>query len=120
MTSPTQLPIRIFAGAPVTEARGGAALATRPAVATEAASEIRDIADAIADPHFREREVLVDVEDDDLGSIPVHNIVPRLSGTPGVWRHQAPLLGQHTDALLAAAGYAEGDIAQLHADGAVA
>ncbi|MGI4799942.1 MAG: CaiB/BaiF CoA transferase family protein [Janthinobacterium lividum] len=84
------------------------------------AGPVYDIADAIADPHFREREVLVDVEDDDLGSIPVHNIVPRLSGTPGVWRHQAPLLGQHTDALLAAAGYAEGDIAQLRADGAVA
>ena len=84
------------------------------------AGPVYDIADAIADPHFREREVLVDVEDDDLGSIPVHNIVPRLSGTPGVWRHQAPLLGQHTDALLAAAGYAEDEIAQLRADGTVA
>lgn len=84
------------------------------------AGPVYDIADAIADPHFREREVLVDVEDDDLGSIPVHNIVPRLSGTPGVWRHQAPSLGEHTDALLAAAGYAEEDIAELRAAGAVA
>jgi len=84
------------------------------------AGPVYDIADAVADPHFRDREVLVDVEDDDLGSIPVHNIVPRLSDTPGVWRHQAPSLGQHTDALLAAAGYAEDDIAQLRANGAVA
>lgn len=84
------------------------------------AGPVYDVADAIADPHFQQREVLVEVEDSDLGSLPVHNIVPRLSGTPGVWRHQAPALGQHSDALLAAAGYGPDDIARLRMDGAVA
>ena len=84
------------------------------------AGPVYNIADAIADPHFQAREVIVDVEDSDLGAIPVHNIVPRMSGTPGVWRHQAPTLGQHTDALLASVGYDPAAIAGLRAAGAAA
>ena len=59
---------------------------------------IYDIADAVADPHFQQREVIVEVEDPELGSLPMHNIVPRLSATPGAWRCPAPALGQHTRA----------------------
>ena len=51
---------------------------------------VYNIDDVVADPHFLEREILVDVEDPELGSIPMHNIVPRLSATPGVWRRPAP------------------------------
>src|ERR1051326_5030062 len=53
---------------------------------------VYDIADAVADVHFREREILVEVEDADLGTVPMHNIVPRLSATPGAWRRAAPKL----------------------------
>ena len=84
------------------------------------AGPVYNIADAIADPHFQAREVIVDVEDSELGAIPVHNIVPRLSATPGVWRHQAPSLGQHTDALLTSVGYDPAAIASLRASGAAA
>ncbi len=68
------------------------------------AGPIYDIADAVADPHFIAREVIVEVADDELGSLPMHNIAPRMSGTPGAWRCPAPQLGQHTRALLTAAG----------------
>ena len=37
------------------------------------------IADAVADAHFREREIIVEADDAELGSVPMHNIVPRLS-----------------------------------------
>ncbi len=84
------------------------------------AGPVYDIADAVADPHFREREVLVDVADPELGPLPVHNITPRLSATPGVWRRPAPLLGQHTDELLAQAGLDADAIAALRATGACA
>jgi crotonobetainyl-CoA:carnitine CoA-transferase CaiB-like acyl-CoA transferase len=43
----------------------------------------------------------------------MHNIVPRLSGTPGVWRRAAPQLGEHTDAILGEAGYDAAGIAAL-------
>ena len=79
---------------------------------------VYDIADAVADRHFREREILVEVEDADIGTLPMHNIVPRLSVTPGRWRRPAPRLGEHTDAILAEAGYDAGAIAALRRAGA--
>ena len=47
------------------------------------------------DPHVRAREVLVDVPDAELGSILMHNVFPRLSGTPGSIRSAGPALGEH-------------------------
>ncbi len=84
------------------------------------AGPVYNIADAMADPHFQAREVLVEVEDSDLGHLPVHNIVPRLSVTPGVWRRPAPGLGEHTDEVLAMAGYDRVAIEALREEGACA
>jgi crotonobetainyl-CoA:carnitine CoA-transferase CaiB-like acyl-CoA transferase len=75
------------------------------------------IDDAVDDAHFREREILVEAEDGDLGSVPMHNIVPRLSATPGVWRRPAPGLGEHSEEILAEAGYDSAAIAALRRDG---
>jgi crotonobetainyl-CoA:carnitine CoA-transferase CaiB-like acyl-CoA transferase len=75
------------------------------------------IADAVADGHFRERGILVDVEDAELGAVPMHNIVPRLSESAGTWRRPAPRLGEHTDAVLAEAGFDDEAIARLKQDG---
>lgn len=65
---------------------------------------IFNIADAMADPHFEARQIIVDVEDETFGTLPMHDIVPRLSATPGAWRLPAPELGQHNDEVLLAAG----------------
>ena len=84
------------------------------------AGPVYNIGDAVADPHFQQRQVLVDIEDPELGSLPVHNIVPRLSGTPGVWRRPAPTLGEHTDEVLASAGLDAAAVAALRAEGGCA
>jgi crotonobetainyl-CoA:carnitine CoA-transferase CaiB-like acyl-CoA transferase len=81
---------------------------------------VYSIADAMVDPHFREREIIVAVEDGELGRVPMHNIVPRLSETPGAWRRPAPLLGEQTDAILAEVGFTPEMIARLRKQGAVA
>jgi len=81
---------------------------------------VYSIADAMLDPHFREREIIVAVEDGELGRVPMHNIVPRLSETPGVWQRPAPLLGEQTDIILAEVGFTPEMIAQLRNQGAVA
>jgi crotonobetainyl-CoA:carnitine CoA-transferase CaiB-like acyl-CoA transferase len=65
---------------------------------------IYSVADIATDPHFAEREIVIDVEDNQFGSLPMHNILPRLSATPGVWRRPAPELGEHTAEVLAEAG----------------
>jgi crotonobetainyl-CoA:carnitine CoA-transferase CaiB-like acyl-CoA transferase len=82
------------------------------------AGPVYDIADAVADEHFRERGIVVEVEDADLGSLPMHDIVPRLSQSPGVWRRPAPALGEHSDAVLAEAGFDAEAIARMRQEGA--
>ncbi|HXW27602.1 MAG TPA: CoA transferase [Xanthobacteraceae bacterium] len=74
---------------------------------------VYNIDDAVEDVHFRERKIIVDADDPELGPLPMHNIVPRLSATPGVWRRPAPQLGEHTDAILTEAGYDAAGIAAL-------
>jgi crotonobetainyl-CoA:carnitine CoA-transferase CaiB-like acyl-CoA transferase len=74
---------------------------------------IYSIADAAEDPHFSGREIIVDAEDREFGSLPMHNIVPRLSQTPGVWRRPAPALGEHTAEVLTEAGLDAAEIASL-------
>ena len=51
----------------------------------------------IQDPHVRERQVLVEVPDPELGSVIMHNVFPRLSRTPGSIRSTAPKVGQDQD-----------------------
>jgi formyl-CoA transferase len=62
---------------------------------------IYDISQIVEDPHVIERELLADYPDVDMGSFPMHHVVPRLSGTPGSIRTPAPRLGQHNRELLA-------------------
>lgn len=82
------------------------------------AGPVYNIDEIVEDPHFVAREIVVDAEDSELGSVAMHNFVPRMSGTPGVWRRPAPLLGQHTDEILTEAGYDAAAIAGLRDEGA--
>ncbi len=77
---------------------------------------VYDIEQICNDPHFLERGILVDLPDEDLGSIKHHNIVPPMSGTPGVFRRAAPDLGAHTTAVLAELGIDDEAIEQLRKD----
>ncbi|WP_404406548.1 CaiB/BaiF CoA transferase family protein [Pelagibacterium halotolerans] len=78
---------------------------------------IYSIADAYGDAHFREREVFVDLEDAEFGAMPMHNVVPRLSETPGGFYRPAPELGADGEAILSEAGLgAEAIAAALRQD----
>jgi crotonobetainyl-CoA:carnitine CoA-transferase CaiB-like acyl-CoA transferase len=68
------------------------------------AAPVYDIDQFVNDQHVREREVVIEVPDDEVGKVTMHNILPRLSGTPGVLRHPAPTLGQHSEEILARIG----------------
>ncbi len=59
------------------------------------------MADLVTHPYVTGRGALTEVEDADLGSVPMHEIVPRLSRTPGTFRRPAPKLGEHTQEILA-------------------
>ncbi|HWI79770.1 MAG TPA: CoA transferase, partial [Ramlibacter sp.] len=58
------------------------------------------VADLMGHPFVMGREAIVELEDADMGSVPMHNIVPRLSASPGAFRRPAPRLGEHTTEIL--------------------
>lgn len=66
---------------------------------------VYNIADAMADPHFAQREIIVATDDAVLGEMPMHNITPRLSATPGTFRRPAPALDEHGAELLTELGF---------------
>jgi crotonobetainyl-CoA:carnitine CoA-transferase CaiB-like acyl-CoA transferase len=77
-------------------------------------------ADVVADPHFRERELIVDVEDEYHGTMPVPGVVPRLSETPGGIRRPARWqVGADTAEVLAEQGVDAGRLSAMAERGAL-
>ncbi|MBN8889941.1 MAG: CoA transferase [Rhodospirillales bacterium 70-18] len=83
------------------------------------AAPVYDIDQLMADPHVIEREILLDLPDAELGHVAMHNVVPRLSATPGALRTPAPTLGEHSAAILAELGVAPARLAALTKAGLV-
>lgn len=53
--------------------------------------------DMMDDPQYAARENIVSVEDPEIGAVPMQNVVPRLSATPGAVHHTGPALGEHNE-----------------------
>lgn len=72
---------------------------------------------ALDDTHIRAARLLEDVPHPALTtSFPLAPTPIELSETPGSYRRPAPLLGEHTDEILASLGYGAAEIAELRAD----
>lgn len=65
------------------------------------ASRIYTVADIFADPHYKARGMLVDVEDEVLGPVTVAGVVPKLSQSAGRIRWAGRDTGADTRAVLA-------------------
>ncbi len=83
------------------------------------AGRIYSVADIIADPQYRARDMIQPMTLPDGVQVMMPGIVPKLSETPGEVRWPGPALGEHSDALLAELGFSEQQIARMRADGAV-
>jgi len=83
------------------------------------AAPVYDIDQFVADRHVQGRQVIVEVPDAELGSVTMHNVLPRLSVTPGALRRGAPRLGEHTAEILARIGVAAAELARLRSEGVV-
>ena len=74
---------------------------------------VYDIAQFVQDPHVLAREIVVDYPDDEMGTLPMHNVVPKMSGTPGAIRMRAPHLGEHNTEILGGLGFSSAEIQSL-------
>ena len=84
------------------------------------ASRIFTMADIFKDPHYRARDMLVPTPDDELGTVTLAGVVPKLSATPGKLRWAGHRVGQDTRAFLKdAARLSDADIDRLVADGVI-
>lgn len=68
------------------------------------AGRIYSVADIVADPHYRARDMLVSATLPDGTPVKLPGIVPKLSETPGRMRWIGPELGQHTQEILGTLG----------------
>ena len=80
---------------------------------------INDLGQVYSDPHVQAREMLVELEDPQLGKLKNIGIPVKLSRTPGRIRRRAPDFGEHTQEVLLQAGYNPEDIARLRHAGVV-
>lgn len=70
-----------------------------------AIAPVYDAKDIVEDAHIRQTQMLIEVDDPDLGKLLQHNVMWRLSETPGAIRHTGRALGQDTVEILTEAGF---------------
>jgi crotonobetainyl-CoA:carnitine CoA-transferase CaiB-like acyl-CoA transferase len=84
------------------------------------AAPIYTVADAFADPQYAAREMIAEVPDDELGTVKLANIVPKLLRNPGKIRWSGRAAGHDTRAVLSDyLGLSATEIETLEAAGAI-
>ncbi len=75
----------------------------------------------LADPHFKAREAIIEVETERFGKLKMQGAFPKLSATPSSVRSPAPsIVGQHNDEIYAGLlGLTAEEIAVLEESGAI-
>ena len=77
------------------------------------AGPIYNMEQVYQDPQVQAREMVVELDDPELGRLRHIGIPVKLSATPGQIRRRAPALGEHSAEVLRAAGFAAAEIADL-------
>jgi crotonobetainyl-CoA:carnitine CoA-transferase CaiB-like acyl-CoA transferase len=81
---------------------------------------ILDLDEALGSELVRARQMVVEVDQPELGPVRLLGAPVKLSRTPADPTRPAPALGEHTEEVLAAAGFGPDEIAELTRTGAVA
>lgn len=78
-----------------------------------AIAPIYSVKDIVEDPHIRETQILTEVDDADFGPLLQHNVMWRMSETPGEIRFTGRAHGADTDEVLGEVGITPERIAEL-------
>jgi crotonobetainyl-CoA:carnitine CoA-transferase CaiB-like acyl-CoA transferase len=82
-------------------------------------AKVQDFEDVVNDPQVAHNELIQTVHHPKAGDVKVIGMPVKFSGTPGTIRLAPPLVGEHTDSVLAEAGFTNEQIAEFHAEGVV-
>ena len=81
---------------------------------------VYDSAQIVNDPHYQDRDDVIEVDDPEIGATLMPGIIPKFSDTPGAVEHAGPKLGEHIEQVLGDwLGYDAEDIAELAAKGII-
>ena len=78
-----------------------------------------DLADVFTDPQVLAQEMVIEAEHPGHGRVRMTGFPVKLDATPARLRRPAPGLGEHTDEVLAEAGYGRDRIAALRKAGVI-
>jgi crotonobetainyl-CoA:carnitine CoA-transferase CaiB-like acyl-CoA transferase len=75
------------------------------------------VREIVADPHFKARDMVVEVPHPGLDrNVAIAGVPVKMNKTPGKVARRAPLLGEDTDAILGELGFASSDIRRWRED----
>ena len=77
------------------------------------AGPVYTVPEVFDDPQVRHRQMALDLDHPEAGTVTQAGIAIKLSETPGGVRSFAPHIGQHTGEVLSTLGYSDADIARL-------
>ena len=81
---------------------------------------ILSIAQIFDDPHMRARQAIVEVPDNDFGTVRLHGVVPRFTRDPGEVTSSAGALGEHNrEFYVTRLGLSEAELQRLQAQAVV-
>jgi succinyl-CoA--D-citramalate CoA-transferase len=84
------------------------------------AGRVLNVGDIFSDPHYAARKNVIEVPDDEFGTVKMQNVTPLFSETPGLVRHAGRSIGVDNAAVyLDELGLSEAELAALQADGAI-
>ncbi|MCS0542943.1 CoA transferase, partial [Aeromonas veronii] len=75
--------------------------------------------DIVNDPHYQARDMILEMEHEDIGKMKVPGIVPKLSKTPGQVKWLGPKIGEHNMEVLKEIGLTDEMIQEMEKKGVI-
>jgi crotonobetainyl-CoA:carnitine CoA-transferase CaiB-like acyl-CoA transferase len=86
---------------------------SRPEAADVPCGPVNKLGDTFSDPQAQHNRMVEKLQHPKAGTISVPGVVVKMSATPGRISAPPPMLGQHTDEVLAGLGYSATEIAAM-------
>lgn len=82
--------------------------------------KVYTVEDIVEDPHFKERNMIIDIDTQKFGKIKMQGIVPKMSETPGQVNWAGPAIGEYNEEIYCTRlGMSKEEVDKLKSDGVI-